>query len=277
MLNKLRPALGRVLTPIGQTVARTGVSPNAITVIGTAGVLAGALGFFPRGEFFWGTMVITAFVLFDMLDGAVARVTGKITKWGAFLDSTMDRVADAAVFSGLMIGLYRAGQERLAGVALYCLVAGVVVSYAKARAEGLGYTCNVGIAERAERLIVALVAAGLDGLGVPYVLAAALWTLAVLSTVTVGQRFAKVRAQALAEAGAQGPSGTPAGPSAEAGASGEARGTGGAGDPGGTGEETGPGAAAQAATRAEAAKTAAGGTVGGAVGGVAGKRAEHRA
>ncbi|MFG2006991.1 phosphatidylinositol phosphate synthase [Spirillospora sp. NPDC048911] len=196
MLNKLRPALGRVLTPIGQAVARTGVSPNAITVIGTIGVAAGALGFFPRGQFFWGTMVITAFVLFDMLDGAVARVTGKTSKFGAFLDSTMDRVADAAIFSGLMIGLYRDDRETLAAVALYCLVAGVVVSYAKARAEGLGYTCNVGIAERAERLIVALVAAGFDGLGVPFILTLALWVLAVLSTVTVGQRFATVYQQA---------------------------------------------------------------------------------
>ncbi|MFD0852807.1 phosphatidylinositol phosphate synthase, partial [Actinomadura adrarensis] len=158
MLNKVRPALGRVLNPVGRSVARTGVSPNAITVVGTAGVLAGALVLFPRGEYFWGVMVITAFVLFDMLDGAVARVTGKISKWGAFLDSTMDRVADAAIFSGLMIGLYRDGQESLAWVALYCLVSGVVVSYAKARAEGLGYTCDVGIAERSERLTVALVA-----------------------------------------------------------------------------------------------------------------------
>ncbi|SFQ16702.1 phosphatidylinositol phosphate synthase [Actinomadura madurae] len=201
MLNKIRPALGRVLTPVGQAVARTGVSPNAITVIGTAGVAAGALVLFPRGEFFWGTMVITAFVLFDMLDGAVARVTGKISKFGAFLDSTMDRVADAAIFSGLMIGLYRDGQEPLAAVALYCLVSGVVVSYAKARAEGLGYTCDVGIAERAERLIVALVAAGFDGLGVPFILAVALWALAVLSTITVGQRFATVYVQARDGAG----------------------------------------------------------------------------
>ena len=196
MLNRIRPALGRVLTPVGHAVARTRVSPNAITVIGTLGVAGGALVLFPRGEFFWGTMVITAFVLFDMLDGAVARVTGKISKFGAFLDSTMDRVADAAIFAGLMIGLYRDGQEALAAVALYCLVAGVVVSYAKARAEGLGYTCDVGIAERAERLIVALVAAGFAGLGVPYILAAALWLLAALSTITVGQRFAAVYAQA---------------------------------------------------------------------------------
>lgn len=217
MLNKVRPALGRVLTPVGRAVARTGVSPNAITVVGTAGVMAGALGFFPRGEFFWGTMVITAFVLFDMLDGAVARVTGKISRFGAFLDSTMDRVADAAIFSGLMIGLYRDDQEQLAAVALYCLVAGVVVSYAKARAEGLGYTCDVGIAERAERLLIALVAAGFDGLGVPFILALALWVLAVLSTVTVLQRFATVYRQATAPAPA--PAGSaPAEPAARNGA-----------------------------------------------------------
>ncbi|WP_084338320.1 phosphatidylinositol phosphate synthase [Actinomadura oligospora] len=196
MLNKLRPALGRVLTPIGRGVARTGVTPNAITVVGTAGTVTGALVFFPQGHYFWGTMVITAFVLFDMLDGAVARVTGKSSKFGAFLDSTMDRVADAAIFAGLMVGLSRDDQDGLAAVALYCLVAGVVVSYAKARAEGLGYTCNVGIAERSERLIIVLVAAGLDGLGVPYILTFALWLLAVLSTVTVGQRLATVYKQA---------------------------------------------------------------------------------
>ncbi|HEY8480431.1 MAG TPA: CDP-alcohol phosphatidyltransferase family protein, partial [Spirillospora sp.] len=100
-------------------IARTGITPNVVTVVGTLGVVGGALALFPRGEYFWGTMVVTAFVVFDMLDGAVARVTGKISKFGAFLDSSMDRVADAAVFSGLMIGLYRDGDEPLAAVALY--------------------------------------------------------------------------------------------------------------------------------------------------------------
>ncbi|TDD79715.1 phosphatidylinositol phosphate synthase [Actinomadura rubrisoli] len=237
MLNRIRPALGRVLTPIGRAVARTGVSPNAITVVGTVGVGAGALVLFPRGQFFWGTMVITAFVLFDMLDGAVARVTGKISKFGAFLDSTMDRVADAAIFSGLMIGLYRDGQQALAAVALYCLVSGVVVSYARARAEGLGYTCDVGIAERAERLIVALVAAGFDGLGVPYILALALWALAVLSTVTVGQRFATVYVQAKDDPSPKPPSAKPAGPAETA------------------GPETAAGSGAEAGTAAPAART----------------------
>lgn len=200
MLNHLRPALGRVLTPIGEGVARLGVTPNVITLMGTAGVMVGALGLYPQGRLFWGTMVITAFVLFDMLDGAVARVTGNITKWGAFLDSSMDRVADAAIFSGLIIWLAGKGDNPpLAALALFCLVAGAVVSYAKARAEGLGYTCNVGIAERGERLIVVLVGAGLHGLGVPFALHIGLAILAVASAVTVVQRFATVRRQALQE------------------------------------------------------------------------------
>lgn len=199
MLNFLRPALSRVLTPVGETLARTGLTPNAITVTGTVGVVAAALVFYPRGDLFWGTVVITVFVLFDMLDGAVARVTGTTSTWGAFLDSCMDRVADAAIFSGLVLWLTGGGHnELLAVLALFCLVAGALVSYVKARAEGLGYTCNVGIAERTERLIVVLVGAGLSGLGVPYALHIGLWLLAAASAVTVVQRFAIVHKQVTA-------------------------------------------------------------------------------
>jgi len=196
MLNRLRPALAKVVTPIGRTLARTGVTPNVITVTGTVGVAAGALLFYPRGELFWGTVAITAFVFFDMFDGAVARITGKTGTWGAFLDSTMDRVGDAAIFAGLILWFTGAGDNALLSwLALFCLVAGVVISYAKARAEGLGLTCDVGIAERSERLVISLVAAGLHGLGVPYALHVGLSLLAVLSTVTVAQRFHVVHQQ----------------------------------------------------------------------------------
>lgn len=199
MLNLLRPALSRVLTPIGRGLARTGLTPNAITVTGTVGVVAAALVFYPRGHLFWGTVVITVFVFFDMFDGAVARVTGGGSAWGAFLDSTMDRVADAAIFSGLILWLAGTKHDMgLAALALFCLVSGAIVSYVKARAEGLGFTCNVGIAERSERLIVVLVAVGLHGLGLPYVLPAGLWLLAVASAVTVVQRLVVVYRQAVA-------------------------------------------------------------------------------
>ena len=193
MLNVLRPALTRLLTPVADVLARTPVTPNALTITGTAGVAAGALWLFPIGHLFAGTMVCTGFVLADMLDGVLARVKGTSGAWGAFLDSTLDRIGDAAVFSGLAIWLVRTHQGTLAQVALFCLVAGGLVSYAKARAEGLGIRCDVGLVERSERLLIALVAAGLTGLGVPYVLAIGLWALAVLSTVTFGQRVWVVR------------------------------------------------------------------------------------
>jgi CDP-diacylglycerol--glycerol-3-phosphate 3-phosphatidyltransferase len=194
MLKAIRPALDRVLVPAGRALARTPVTPNALTVIGTLGVSAGALALFPIGEMFPGTVVCTFFVLADMLDGALARVKGTSGPWGAFLDSTLDRVADASVFGGLMLWFMLGGHNHLLGVvALYCLVSGVLVSYAKARAEGLGYRCDVGIAERTERLLIGLVAAGLSGLGVPYILAIGLWILAVVSTVTFGQRVLAVR------------------------------------------------------------------------------------
>ena len=214
MLNALRPLIARLLTPVGKALARTPVTPNAITITGTAGVVAGALWLFPTGHLFAGTMVCTAFVLADMLDGVLARVKGTSGAWGAFLDSTLDRVADAAVFAGLTIWLARTGQRPLALVALFCLVAGGLVSYAKARAEGLGLRCDVGLAERTERLLIALVAAGLSGLGVPFVLAIGLWALAVMSTITFGQRVLAVRAAAAprrAGAGGAGAGGTGAG------------------------------------------------------------------
>jgi CDP-diacylglycerol--glycerol-3-phosphate 3-phosphatidyltransferase len=198
MLNVLRPITTRLLTPLGRALANRGVSPDVVTAVGTLGVVAGALSFYPRGELFWGTVVITFFVLADMLDGVVARLRGGTgSTWGAFLDSTLDRLADAAIFSGLIFWFFSSGQRVLAGVALFCLVAGALVSYAKARAEGLGLTCDVGLAERSERLVTALVAAGLDGLGVPYVLAWGLWLLAAASAFTVGQRVIHVHRQAV--------------------------------------------------------------------------------
>ncbi|MEV4248631.1 phosphatidylinositol phosphate synthase [Streptosporangium canum] len=197
MLKFLRPAVTRVLTPLGRALARRGISPNVVTAVGTLGTVAAALFFYPRGELFPGTVVITFFVLADLLDGVMARMVGQGSLWGAFLDSTLDRVGDAGIFSGLAIWFVVSDQWVLAGVALFCLVAGAVVSYVKARAEGLGMTCDVGLAERPERLVVGLVSAGLGGLGVPYILAAGLWLLAAASAVTVGQRLLHVRRQAV--------------------------------------------------------------------------------
>lgn len=202
MLNRFARALfTRIFTPTARFLVRRGVSPDVVTLIGTFGVVAGALAFFPRGEFFWGTIVITAFVFSDLVDGTMARMLERSSRWGAWLDSTLDRVGDAAVFVGIALWFAGEGDDTLLLVlALYCLSSGAVVSYAKARAEGLGMTADVGVTERADRLVIVLVATGLDGLGVPYVQALALWYVAVGSTITVAQRTLTVRRQSLADA-----------------------------------------------------------------------------
>ena len=197
MLKVLRPALGRLLTPVGQAIARTPITPNSVTIVGTVGMSASALIFFPTGHLFVGVVVCTLFVFCDMLDGTLARIKGTTGPFGAFLDSTLDRVADAAVFSGLAIYFVRGGHSHLlAAAALFCLVAGSLVSYTKARAESLGLSCDVGFAERTERLLIGLSAAGLSGLGVPYVLPVGLWLLAAVSAFTFGQRVLAARRSA---------------------------------------------------------------------------------
>ena len=204
MLNVLRPAMKRVLNPVGQALARTPVTANAVTITGTVGVAAGALVLFPMGELFPGAFTCTIFVLLDMLAGVLARIKGTTGKWGAFLDSTLDRVADAAIFSGLVWWFMRGGHDpTLGGVSLFCLVCGALVSYAKARAEGLGLSCDVGLIERPERMLISLIAVGVSGLGVPYILPIGLWALAVGSAFTFGQRVRAVRQAAKANAEAE--------------------------------------------------------------------------
>ncbi len=201
MLNRFaRAFFTRLLTPIASLLLRLGVSPDVVTLVGTLGVCVGALVFYPLGHLLAGTLVITAFVFSDTVDGIMARASGRSSSWGAFLDSTLDRVGDAAVFGGLVIWFFGGGDDRLTAVlALACLALGAVVSYAKARAEGLGMTANVGIAERADRLVAVLVATGLVGLGLPDVLlTVVLALLALASLVTVVQRMLEVRRQAFA-------------------------------------------------------------------------------
>jgi CDP-diacylglycerol--glycerol-3-phosphate 3-phosphatidyltransferase len=202
MLNKYaRAFFTKVFTPVARLLLKLGISPDVVTVVGTLGVCAGALAFYPRHEFLWGTVVVTLFVFSDTVDGMMARMSGRSGNWGAYLDSTLDRVGDAAVFGGLVLWYAGRGDNFLmAGLALACLILGSVVSYAKARAEGLGWSANVGIAERADRLVAVLVTTGLVGLGLPeVVLGVVLALLALASLVTVVQRVLLVRRQALAE------------------------------------------------------------------------------
>jgi CDP-diacylglycerol--glycerol-3-phosphate 3-phosphatidyltransferase len=198
MLKRARVPLQRVLGPLGHRLAAMGVSPNIVTAVGAIGVCAAALICYPRGWLFWGSFIITIFVLTDLVDGALARARGITGPWGAFLDSSLDRVADSAIFAGLIWWFARQGKPLLLGLCIFCLVASNLVSYTRARAEGLGLRADVGIAERTERTIVILTATGLSGLGVPFVQAVGLWLLAAGSAITVGQRFVVVYRQATA-------------------------------------------------------------------------------
>jgi phosphatidylglycerophosphate synthase len=200
MLNRFRAFFTRVFTPPARLLLRIGVSPDVVTLVGTLGVVAGALVFFPRGLFWIGVLVITAFVFSDTLDGTMARLAGTPTKWGAFLDSTLDRLGDAAIFGGLV--MYYAGRgdsDWQAALALYCLVMGSVTSYVRARAESLGMEAKGGIAERADRLVAILAMTFFaDVLDLPALIPITLGVLAVASTVTVFQRVLTVRTQAKA-------------------------------------------------------------------------------
>jgi CDP-diacylglycerol--glycerol-3-phosphate 3-phosphatidyltransferase len=200
MLNKYaRTFFTNLFTPLASLLLRWGVSPDAVTIAGTAGVAVGALAFYPQGELFWGTLFITAFVFSDVIDGIMARLRGPGGPWGSFLDSTLDRVADGAVFAGLAVWYFTGGDSTPTAVAaLLCLVLGMLVSYARAKAEALGFDASVGIAERAERLVSVLVTAGLTGLGLPgEFLLGVLVLLALASVVTVFQRVAAVRRQSM--------------------------------------------------------------------------------
>lgn len=200
MLDRFRMFWTGVFRPIAHLLIRLGVSPDAVTFVGTLGVVAGALVCFPQGWLWQGCVVITVFVFSDLVDGYMARTLGRPSRWGAFLDSTMDRFGDAAVFGGLAIWLFGGGDDTvLACVALWALVMGSVTSYARARAESLGMQAKVGIAERSDRLVAVLAMTGFSGLlGQPILLTIVLWALAVASTITVGQRMLSVHRQAVA-------------------------------------------------------------------------------
>jgi CDP-diacylglycerol--glycerol-3-phosphate 3-phosphatidyltransferase/CDP-diacylglycerol--inositol 3-phosphatidyltransferase len=200
MFEHLRTFFTNLISPVARLLLRWNVSPDAVTVVGTLGVVVAALWFFPQGDLLVGVLVITAFVFSDLLDGTMARMSGKTSTWGAFLDSTLDRMGDSAIFGGLVLYFaWVVESQVLTALTLYTLVTGWLTSYTRARAESLGYEAKLGLAARADRLVAVLVATGLsDIFDVPVLLEAVLWLLALASTVTVVQRILTVRRQARA-------------------------------------------------------------------------------
>lgn len=198
MLNRYaRAFFASLFTPLAAALLKRGISPDAVTILGTIGMLVGGLVLYPLGHLFWGSFVMGIFAFTDLLDGNMARQAGSSSPWGAFLDSSMDRIGDAAIFGGLILFFAGRGDDFVnAYLALVCLVLGFVTSYVKARAESLGMRCEGGIAERADRMVVILVTTGLVGLFLPlWVLTTVMAALALASAFTIAQRVAMVHAQ----------------------------------------------------------------------------------
>jgi CDP-diacylglycerol--glycerol-3-phosphate 3-phosphatidyltransferase len=188
-----KPAITRVIEPIARLAVRAQITPNAVTLIGTLGTVLSAIYFYPKGELFIGTLFICFFALSDLFDGAIARLSEQgASAWGGFLDSTCDRITDAAILGSLAVYCIVEDSD-LYLVAIAAIVTGFLVPYIRAKAESFGIACTVGIAERTERIILALTGIGFHGLGVPYILAITLWLLFALSAITVIQRIAVVR------------------------------------------------------------------------------------
>lgn len=220
-----RASVSKVTAPLGRALIHTGLTPDAVTLIGTVATIAAAVTLFPMGQLFWGAMVIGLFVMFDMLDGAMARARGGGTRFGAVLDATCDRVADGAIFAGLAWwAVYEEQSRPLLVATLICLVTSQVISYAKARAEASGLSADGGLIERPDRLVIVLVGAGFTGLGLWWAIHAAMWLLAAGSVITVFQRVLAVRRSPEARELLPLPSSTPAdGAPSSAPADGDAR------------------------------------------------------
>ena len=190
---RLKPAVTRAITPVASAALRLGITPNAVTWTGAIAVVASALYFYPKGEFFKGTVIICVMALSDLFDGTMARISQKgSSKWGGFLDSTIDRITDSAITIAILIPLIEA-DDKLSYLGIITLVTGLLIPYIRAKAESYSIACSVGIAERTERLIIILTAIGFEGLNVPYALATGLWLLAILGVITVIQRIKVVR------------------------------------------------------------------------------------
>jgi CDP-diacylglycerol--glycerol-3-phosphate 3-phosphatidyltransferase len=171
-----------ITTPIARVVGQLGIHPNALTVVGLL-LQVGVAVVFGLGHIRLGGWLLLVVAPIDALDGALARVLGKQSRFGAFLDSTLDRIADSVLILGLTAHYLRQETYVIVALLLVSLVAAMMVSYIRARAEALGFLCKVGLLTRMERIFLIAV---LSALGLPLVMA---WALAVLSVFTVVQRI----------------------------------------------------------------------------------------
>lgn len=185
---KSRSVAEKAIDPIAKLLLKIGLSPNAVTILGTVGISVAAIVFFPKGDFFVGTLIILLFIFSDLIDGSMARLANIKNPMGAFLDSTLDRVADAALFGSVVIYFSNLNSIFIYPALITALCA-QLISYIKAKAESLGIEINVGIAERPERIILLLIGTGFTGLGLEVAINICISILAFLTVITVVQRM----------------------------------------------------------------------------------------
>lgn len=192
-----REPIKPVVEPMAQALLRAGISPNTVTLVGTAISVVIAVVLIPTGHLFAAAALIGIFTAFDLLDGTMARLQGHGTKYGATLDASCDRITDAALFGAIAywVVYHYDADSTLLILTLITMGSSQVISYVKARAEASGLKVNGGLVERAERLIIGLVGVGLQGLGLSYSIYVAMWILAVGSVFTVVQRLYMVAKQ----------------------------------------------------------------------------------
>lgn len=210
MLEKLRPPFKRCIEPIARALVKMGLTANMITVIGAVGTTVVGILTGITGWLFWGAVILTIFVIFDSLDGSVAKITSGGTAFGALLDSSLDRIADWGVLMGAgiyffmrmrawnLVHPYSTSTEIISLIGLCCtayaMMTSFVTPYVRARAEAVGAEAKGGIATRSDRLLIILVGMALSGLfGSPLCLMICMAILAVFGTITVFQRLREAR------------------------------------------------------------------------------------
>jgi len=187
---KFRASVDRAVTPLGDGLRRTGLSPDHLTVLGVV-VAVGAAVAIANDHMRLGLVLVILAALPDLLDGALAKASGVASQRGAYFDSVIDRVTDAILFGGLVWFYASSGSPRMALLPFAIMAVSSIISYQRAKAESLGLDAKGGLMERAERIVLLCI-----GLLFPEILTAVLWVMLVLTAVTAGQRFVKVWRQA---------------------------------------------------------------------------------
>lgn len=195
-----RKSVAKIIDPFAKKLVSAGVSPDTVTVLGALLSSLVAFAFIPSGHFLLAALLFGFCSLSDLLDGTMARMTNTASKWGAFLDSTLDRIVDASLLIALMLYFQRSEpKQNLVLIALVvALVSSQTISYVRAKAESLGAQASVGIAERAERSLITWLGLVMAGLGLN-VLPFAIYALAAVSVITVVQRFLYIRKQLIVQ------------------------------------------------------------------------------